>query len=106
MHVTIQQTGDKITPFRVDDLGLLSNGVTRILTDIGDMTILDGNIRVRDDLARLDTHPLTVANHKVSGGTSHGGIDEGVSQFCGGGHSCSKRKFQDLKVFKLEGLKV
>ncbi len=50
MHVTIKQTGNQITPHCVDDFCLLTNGMTCILPNICNMTILDGNIRVGNDL--------------------------------------------------------
>ena len=50
MHVTIQKSGDKETSFGVNNLCLFSNGMTRIRTDICDMTIYDGDVCIWNDL--------------------------------------------------------
>ncbi len=91
MHVSIQQAGDQVAPFGVDDLCLPADRVPGILTDVGNVPILDRDIGARDDLPRLHADPIAVLNHQVSRDTSHGDIDQRTSQFCRGRHKILRR---------------
>src|SRR5215216_1846872 len=79
MHMSIEQTGHKVASLRIDDRGPLSNGVTRIVSNVGNMSIFDGDIRARDNLTRLDRHPFAIEDDKVSRSAPHGNVDKGAS---------------------------
>src|SRR3972149_4753895 len=83
VHVSIEQAGHEIASLRINDFRLFTNRVTRIFSDVGDVPVLDGNIRTGDDLTRLDRHPFAIEDHQVGRDASHGGIYERTGEFCG-----------------------
>src|SRR5512137_786545 len=74
MHVAVEQAGHQPAPTRLDDLSRRANGELRLRPDVGDATLGDGNVRLGDDLTRLDAHPTASSKDDVSRGAPHGDI--------------------------------
>jgi hypothetical protein len=52
-----------------------------VLTHIGDVPILDGDIRAGDDLSGLDNDPFSVEDHQIGREASHGDADKCAGEF-------------------------
>ena len=83
VHVSIQQTWDKVASLRVDDLRVLADRMVRVFPYIGNMPIFNGNIRTGDDLTGLHADPFAVEDDQVGRNASHGDIDECAGKFFG-----------------------
>ncbi len=76
VHVSIQQSRTRIAPASIDNLRTRTNGMTCIRTNKCNPFAQNGNIRVWDNLTRLDTHPPTVANNHIGGNAPHGTVHQ------------------------------
>jgi len=78
----IEQARDEVASLCVDNFCLLSNGMTGIFANVGDVSVFDGDVCPSDDFALLNSDPLPVKNDRVRRDTSHGNVYQCASQFC------------------------
>ena len=81
VHMPIQQARHQVLAVCFDDACLLADGMGGIRADIGDPTILDGNIGLRHELAGLHADPGAFAQHQVGRLAAHGNIDQSADRF-------------------------
>jgi hypothetical protein len=65
-----------------------------VLPHIGNVTLLDCNIRTGDDLPGLDGYPAAIADDQVRRKAAHGDIDECAGEFRRRWHSVSVEWFK------------
>ena len=56
------------------------DGVRGIRPDVGNASILDGDVGIRHELAGLDADPRPVADDQVGGRAAHGNVYEGLGE--------------------------
>ena len=56
------------------------DGVRGIRPDVGNASILDGDVCIRHELAGLDADPRPAADDQVGGRAAHGNVYEGLGE--------------------------
>ncbi len=82
----VQQAGYKVAAIGFDDLCASADCVLRIASDKRDVAVRYRNIRMGDDLARLNADPLPVADDQVRRLPSHRNIHKRMCKPCRSRH--------------------
>jgi hypothetical protein len=76
MQMRIEQTRNKIAAIGIDDFRTLRDRAAGIRAHKRNVTIFDGDVGVRDDLARLNTDPTSASDDEVRRLAAHGHIHQ------------------------------
>ena len=74
MHMPVQQARHQVFPGCFNDASLFADGMCRVRADVGNPAILDRDIGLWHQLARLHAHPGAFAYHQVGRLPAHGYI--------------------------------